>query len=386
METAALYIHIPWCVRKCPYCDFNSHQIPNTPKEGLPESVYLQALLWDFDNDIRCYGKRNISSVFIGGGTPSVMSPAFYKTLLAEIFNRVTKCTPDIEITMEANPGTVDAERFAGFRDAGINRLSLGVQSFDDQKLQVLGRIHGALDAKNAFLQARSAGFDNINIDIMHGLPKQTSNEALADLTQTIALEPAHISWYQLTLEPNTVFYKQRPPLPQENDLETIEQEGFAYLAQQGYQRYEISAFCKNGRQSTHNRNYWQFGDYYGIGAGAHGKLREPSKQQMVRMQKTRLPKDYLRQFGNLAQTPKVHEHTLTESDIVFEYMLNLSRLEEPIAKQHFEIQTGLPFALLEPKLLEASQRDLLRIDDQYFHITPLGRRFTNDLQALFLV
>lgn len=386
METAALYIHIPWCVRKCPYCDFNSHQLPNTPKEGLPESAYLQALLWDLDNDISRYGARSISSVFIGGGTPSVMSPAFYKTLLKEVFNRVPKCASNIEITLEANPGTVDAERFAGFRDAGINRLSLGVQSFDDEKLQVLGRIHGALDAKNAFLHARSAGFDNINIDIMHGLPKQTPSEALADLAQTIALEPEHISWYQLTLEPNTVFYKQRPPLPQENELESIEQEGFAYLARQGYQRYEISAFCKTGRQSVHNRNYWQFGDYYGIGAGAHGKLLVPQRQQVVRTQKTRLPKDYLRQFGDRSHIPKAHEHVLSPSDTVFEYMLNLTRLEEPISKQHFEIQTGLPFALLQPKLIEAAQKGLLHIDEEHFNITTLGRRFTNDLQALFLV
>jgi len=287
----ALYLHVPWCVRKCPYCDFNSHEAA----AGLPEAEYVTALLADLDHDLATLPDlvqgRAVSSVFIGGGTPSLFSAAAYERLFDGLRARLPFAA-DVEITLEANPGTVEQEKFRGYRALGINRLSIGVQSFAPDKLVALGRIHGRDEALHAAQAARAAGFDNFNLDLMHGLPGQTLEEALADIDQAIALGPTHLSWYQLTIEPNTVFYRDPPVLPEDDTLWAIQEAGQARLAAAGLQQYEVSAYAQAGRECRHNRNYWEFGDYLALGAGAHGKLTREGG--VWRYQKTRLPRDYL--------------------------------------------------------------------------------------------
>lgn len=371
----ALYIHIPWCIRKCPYCDFNSHKSPDT----LPERAYINALLADFRQDLTYFPPRTIESIFIGGGTPSLLSAEAYAQLLTELQQLVT-FSRDIEITLEANPGTVEQQRFHDYRHLGINRLSLGIQSFNPEQLKKLGRIHDDKQAHHAIETARRAGFDNLNIDIMHSLPNQTIAEGLDDLTQALYYQPEHLSWYQLTLEPNTVFYKQRPTLPSEEENDELEQAGFKHLQTEGYERYEISAFSKPGKTSRHNLNYWLYGDYYGIGAGAHGKITLDDGT-IYRTHKQRQPNDYLNKekpflAGNELILPK---------ELPFEFMLNATRLECPIPYSLFTERTHLPFSHLQTKLNEAQAKGLIHQSETTWQVTDLGRRYTNNLQELFL-
>lgn len=376
MIPTALYIHIPWCIQKCPYCDFNSHKSP----EHLPEKPYIDTLLNDLKRDIECYGTREIISIFIGGGTPSLLDGASYHYLLTSI-HTLLPFAKNIEITLEANPGTVEQHRFNDYRQAGINRLSIGIQSFQPHQLKRLGRIHDSQQAHLAIDAAKKAGFDNFNLDLMHGLPQQTIDEAILDLNTALAHEPTHLSWYQLTIEPNTVFYKKPPVLPHDDLIAEMEDTGFALLDRHGYSRYEISAFAKPDRESRHNLNYWVFGDYYGIGAGAHGKLTHLETHQIIRTQKQRQPKDYLDpQKSLLAQT-----HDVQDDERIFEFMLNTTRLNQPITTSLFEERTGLPRDRIELKLDTAVQKGLLKYNETGWQITTLGRRFTNDLQTLFL-
>ncbi len=373
----SLYIHIPWCIRKCPYCDFNSHKSP----DHLPEIAYVHALIADLSLDLQRFPSNHIDSIFIGGGTPSLFSAEAFDVLLNGL-RRHLHFADDIEITLEANPGTVEQQRFTDYRGLGINRLSLGIQSFNALHLKALGRIHDDQQAHRAIHSARQAGFDNINLDIMHGLPNQSIAEGLDDLRTALSYEPEHLSWYQLTIEPNTVFYKQRPTLPTEDDADDLEQEGFAYLDQQGFKRYEISAFCRKDKPSRHNLNYWLFGDYLGIGAGAHGKLTTTGNHQSIyRTRKQRQPTDYLNPNKPfLAAIDEVNPEAL-----VFEFMLNTTRLEQAIPNALFTERTGLDFDTLKPKLQTAEAQGLLHLKDTHWQITPFGRQYTNDLQGIFL-
>lgn len=376
MLSAALYVHVPWCIRKCPYCDFNSHKSP----EHLPEMDYIKALLTDLKQDLAQFPGKKLTSIFIGGGTPSLLSPEAYERFFFEL-NQLLPFSQKIEITLEANPGTVEQQRFADYRALGINRLSLGIQSFNPNHLKTLGRIHDDTQAHQAIESARGAGFDNINLDIMHGLPNQSLKEGLFDLKTALSYHPEHLSWYQLTIEPNTIFYKTKPVLPPEEIMLALEEEGFAQLNQSGYQRYEISAFCKPGHASEHNLNYWLFGDYYGIGAGAHGKLTCNRSKTVQRTRKYRQPIDYLAQDKSFsAGTNQVSKEAL-----IFEFMLNTTRLEKPIDYTLFTERTGLDFKALAPKLTLAQKKGLIRLTKLNWQVTPLGRQYTNDLQALFL-
>ena len=374
MQPLSLYIHIPWCIRKCPYCDFNSHKSP----QNLPEQQYTLALLADLQADLTHLPPREISSIFIGGGTPSLFSSAAYDTLFSEL-KKMLPFAKDIEITLEANPGAVDQQRFVEYRQLGINRLSLGIQSFNPTHLKELGRIHDDQQAHQAIHAARNAGFTNLNIDIMHGLPNQSIEQGLADLQTATDHEPEHLSWYQLTIEPNTVFYKKPPPLPTEDECSILEEQGFELLAQAGYARYEISAFAKPQKQAQHNLNYWLFGDYYGIGAGAHGKLT--TKQGMLRTHKHRQPKDYL----NPDKAYLAGSELINEEELVFEFMLNATRLEQKIPLALFTSRTGLDLSKLLPKLTLAESKQLVLVTDKDWQVSALGRRFTNDLQAIFI-
>lgn len=376
MLPLSLYIHIPWCIRKCPYCDFNSHKSPDT----LPEDEYIDALLADFSSDLIHVPQRRIHSIFIGGGTPSLLSASAFERLFNGLRQQVA-FEDNIEITLEANPGTVEQGRFTDYRALGINRLSLGIQSFNASHLKALGRIHDDQQAHRAIDSARQAGFDNLNLDIMHGLPTQTISEGLDDLRTALSYEPEHLSWYQLTIEPNTVFYKKRPPLPTDDDAFNLEEEGFAMLDNHGFEHYEISAFCKNKKRSKHNMNYWLFGDYLGIGAGAHGKLTNMKTQNVIRTRKQRLPKDYLNQHKSVMADIQ----TLDQKTLMFEWMLNTTRLQDPIPYILFSERTGLRVNQLEPMLLIAQSKGLITLNNDHWQVTPLGRRYTNDLQTIFL-
>ncbi|WP_454785471.1 radical SAM family heme chaperone HemW [Legionella sp. WA2024007413] len=374
MIPLSLYIHIPWCIRKCPYCDFNSHKSP----ESLPEQNYVQALIADLKTDLEHFEAGDICSIFIGGGTPSLFSAQAYDTLFTEL-RRLLSFAEDIEITLEANPGTVEQQRFTEYRHIGINRLSLGIQSFNPEHLNTLGRIHDAQQAHRAIESARNAGFNNLNLDIMHGLPKQSVAQGIEDLKTAIAHQPEHLSWYQLTIEPNTVFYKEKPPLPSEDDAWHLEEEGLALLKESGFERYEISAFAQSTRQARHNLNYWLFGDYLGIGAGAHGKIT--TSEGILRTRKHRQPKEYLD-----SNKPFLASRDLvTPQDLLFEFMLNTTRLEQPIPLELFAQTTGRPLSALLSKLKIAEQKKLITLTDAHWQVTAFGRRYTNDLQALFL-
>ncbi|MBA2655775.1 MAG: radical SAM family heme chaperone HemW [Tatlockia sp.] len=376
MLPTSLYIHIPWCIRKCPYCDFNSHKSPTS----LPEQEYINALLADFKNDLNYFPAREINTIFIGGGTPSLFSAEAYELLFAEL-QQLVSFKPNIEITMEANPGTVEQHRFNAYRRLGINRLSLGIQSFNAHHLKVLGRIHDDQQAHRAIEAARLAGFENLNIDLMHGLPGQSLAQGLADLNTALTYQPEHLSWYQLTIEPNTLFYKQRPSLPNEDETSELEEQGLSILETRGYLRYEISAFCKPDKAAIHNMNYWQFGDYFGIGAGAHSKISCPKTKAIYRCRKQRQPVDYLNPDKDFIAAKEL----VNSEDLLFEFMLNLSRLEQEIPKQLFQDRTGLAFEKLEPKLLKAAKTGLIKINATSWQITPFGRRYTNNLQEVFL-
>lgn len=368
----SLYVHIPWCVRKCPYCDFNSHARPPV----WDEAGYVTALLADLDRELPLAGGREIRTVFIGGGTPSLFSAQSISDLLDGLAAR-SVLNQDAEITLEANPGTLEAGRYRGYRKAGVNRLSLGVQSLNDECLQALGRIHSAADARAAFASARAAGFDNINIDLMHGLPAQTLAEAMLDLHAVFELQPEHLSWYQLTLEPNTPFHHRPPPLPDDDALADITEHGQALLAQAGYGQYEISAYARAGRRCRHNLNYWAFGDYLGIGAGAHAKLTQ-ADGRILRRSKSRGPQEYRR--GNYLST----EIAVPRHERALEFMLNALRLNEGVAAELFHARTGLPCAEIAAPLAIARARGLMEPGPTRLAASELGRRFLNELLILF--
>ena len=375
----SLYIHLPWCVRKCPYCDFNSHAV----KDELPEQAYSAALIADLKQDlIFIDSQRTIQSIFIGGGTPSLFSPQVIADLLTTITQHLN-FADNIEITLEANPGTVEQERFTGFRQAGINRLSLGIQSLNDAHLHKLGRIHGRREALNAIEAAYNAGFDNINIDLMFGLPEQTVAQAMTDLEQAIALQPSHISHYQLTLEPNTLFYKYPPTLPDDDTTWAMQQQCQQQLAHSGYQHYEISAYAQPKQRCWHNLNYWQFGDYLGIGAGAHGKLTDETSGKVRRLWKIKHPQAYLKQTNSIHRLGG--NTILSNEDMLFEFMLNALRLIDGIPIRLFGERTRQSLDSLNPALELAQQRELINITDTHITTTDLGQQFLNDLQALFL-
>jgi oxygen-independent coproporphyrinogen-3 oxidase len=371
----SLYIHVPWCVRKCPYCDFNSH----AQQGALPEREYLDALLADLDLDLAAVQGRPLQSIFFGGGTPSLLAPAIIGAILDGVAARIG-FTADIEITLEANPGTVEQERFHGLRAAGVNRLALGIQSLNPRHLLALGRIHDRAQALGAVAQARRAGFDNINLDLMHGLPEQSVADAVADLRQAIELAPEHLSWYQLTIEPNTEFYKRPPPLPPDDTLAAIQEHGATALAAAGYRQYEVSAFSRPGRQARHNCNYWLFGDYLGIGAGAHGKLSRLDGG-IERTRKTRLPKDYLAGGGRGDRNAE----PIASGDLPFEFMINALRLHAGFPRALYTERTGLPWASAAAGVEALIARGLLRADADTIAPTALGRRFLNDVLTEFL-
>lgn len=373
----SLYVHIPWCVRKCPYCDFNSHELHGE----LPAAAYVQALLRDLDASVEAR-LPPLQSVFIGGGTPSLLPGEDMARLLDGIRDRLA-LVADAEITLEANPGTVEAGRFHDYYSAGINRLSLGVQSFDNAQLARLGRIHDAAEAARAIAIAVQSGFDNFNIDLMFGLPQQSIDAALADLERAIAFEPTHISWYQLTIEPNTVFYKRPPLLPDDDRLWDMQQAGRALLKGAGYVQYEVSAYARADRQCRHNLNYWRFGDYLGIGAGAHGKLTDVEAGTIRRQARHRLPQAYLHKAGSNAVI--ADQRLLSEDDAVFEFMLNALRLTAGVPLSLFERHTGLAAGILQPALTAAQESRLLRRSVNRLQPSAHGRRFLNDLIAQFL-
>ena len=373
-----LYIHIPWCVRKCPYCDFNSHET----RGPVPERAYVDALLADLEQDLpRVWGRR-IASLFIGGGTPSLFSAEALDRLLSGLRARLP-LRPDLEVTLEANPGTVERGRFAEFRATGINRLSVGVQSFSDDQLRRLGRIHDRRDAFAAAEAAHAAGLTNFNLDLMFGLPDQTVEQALADVANAVALEPAHLSYYQLTIEPNTAFHHVPPLLPDDEASDAIQQWAQAELARQGFQRYEVSAYAREGRRCQHNLNYWEFGDYLGIGAGAHGKLSDPATGQIRRLWKLKHPRDYLEQAGTAAAIGG--DEPVRAIDLPVEFLMNALRLVEGVTAESFGERTGLSLDALEPALGQARACGLLEAAPQRLRPTALGLRFLNDVLQRFM-
>lgn len=382
----SIYVHLPWCVKKCPYCDFNSHvyQSATTP---LPEIEYLHALTLDLQENLKLYPdlkNRPIKSIFFGGGTPSLFSGKAIDNIL-KLLSQHFNFTADCEITLEANPGTVERKHFSAYRQAGVNRLSLGVQSFNPTHLKKLGRIHDGQEATQAIDIAREAGFENINLDIMYGLVNQTVAEAIEDLTLAFRYEPEHLSWYHLTLEPNTLFYKQRPSIPEDNVIQLIEQQGYDLLKQHNYKRYEISAYAKPLRQAAHNLNYWQFGDYLGLGAGAHSKITQDNV--IHRIIKHKHPKTYLDCAVN--QTTFIQElRQIADEDKPLEFMMNALRLIDGVSLATFEQTTGLTIQTIEKNLVKAKSLNLLQIDalSPRSNIKPSeqGLLFLNNLVNLF--
>lgn len=389
----SLYVHIPWCVRKCPYCDFNSHAL----RGELPQMEYVAALLRDLEQDLpRVYG-RSVRTVFLGGGTPSLFEPEHIDALLSGIRARIALAA-QAEITLEANPGTVELARFRGYRDAGITRLSIGIQSFDRDKLQALGRIHGRDEALAAAQAARAAGFDNFNLDLMYGLPGQTVDDSLADLALAFESGAPHLSLYQLTLEPNTLFHREPPRLPDEDMIAAMYAALLARTQQAGYQNYEVSAYAKPGAACSHNLNYWQYGDYLGIGAGAHAKITQPigdvpddspsvdgatPRIAIMRLWKVKQPQEFLNKAG--ARTAIGGETRVTAPEAAFEFMLNALRLTAGVPVELFTERTGVGMETIAAPLAAAEQRGLLARTTTHLVPTALGRQFLNDLVALFL-
>ena len=386
----ALYVHMPWCVRKCPYCDFNSHQL----KSASPPSEYIDALIRDFDSELPGLEGRRIDTVFFGGGTPSLFRPDEFARLLAALRQRIAFAT-DAEITLEANPGTVERGLFAGYRDAGINRVSLGAQSFVPSALERLGRIHTPEDTHRAVEELRGAGIDNFNLDLMYALPEQGLEQAVADVRTAVSLRPAHISYYQLTLEPGTVFHSRPPTLPDEDAAWVIQTECQRILAAEGFEQYEVSAYAKRGARCRHNLNYWLFGDYVGLGAGAHGKITARVPDRILRTEKPKQPRDYLGRLCALPAAPGSmppkcpsligERNFIAAADLPFEFMLNALRLNEGFAMRDFECRTGLPIRSVEPALRRAGDRGLIEAEAGRWRPTDVGARFLNDLQSSFL-
>jgi len=371
LPPVSLYIHYPWCVKKCPYCDFNSH-------EGDPQANYIAALIRDLDFDLKYLQNRQIHSIFIGGGTPSLMSVDDARELFKGLRERLS-IPKNIEITLEANPGTFDANKFAQFRELGINRLSIGVQSFNNKNLEFLGRIHNPEEAIQAIGEAQKVGFENINIDLMYGLKDQTTELCIKDLSCAIELQPNHISFYQLTLEANTLFAKYPPKLPTEDDIWEMGEKGASILENGGFEQYEISAYGKT--HSHHNINYWEFGDYIGIGAGAHGKITDIKAKKVFRTLKSKSPRDYLNQFQRNGSESSIK----IVDNITFEFMLNSLRLKDGFNVELFETRTGQPFKVLSSKLDKAVDLGLIQIQKKWIKPTKKGFNLLNELQEIFL-
>ncbi|MEZ9235338.1 radical SAM family heme chaperone HemW [Shewanella sp. 10N.286.52.A9] len=371
----SLYIHIPWCVQKCPYCDFNSHG-----QHGeLPQQQYVDALLADLSLDLHYVQGRKLHSIFIGGGTPSLFEASQIKRILEAAKSQIG-FEDDIEITMEANPGTLEHDDFAAYQAAGVTRLSIGVQSFSKDKLNLLGRIHDENEAVTAANTASNAGYQSFNLDLMHGLPNQSFDEAMADIDTAANLMPPHLSWYQLTIEPNTLFHSKPPQLPDDENLWHIYEQGQKKLAQLGYEQYEISAYAKPGFQCRHNLNYWQFGDYLGIGCGAHGKITQVQQDTIIRTVKIKHPKGYLA-TDNFTFETSVVEH----EDRALEYLMNRLRLMTPIPKAEFEQRTGLSHTVLNDGMKKSIERDLLIDSSTHWQLTTKGHMFVNDLLSQFI-
>jgi putative oxygen-independent coproporphyrinogen III oxidase len=374
----SLYIHIPWCVQKCPYCDFNSH---GQKGQVLPETEYVSHLLDDLTEDAKLVGDRAIHSIFIGGGTPSLFSAQAIRTLLDGVKKRVNLLV-DAEITMEANPGTVESQRFADYVKAGITRISIGVQSFQPEKLAALGRIHDENQALNAVKLAKNIDLNSFNLDLMHGLPKQSLEDAMFDLNSAITQQPPHLSWYQLTIEPNTQFHSKPPKLPEDELLWDIQERGDELLKQAGFEQYEISAYSQVGQQCQHNLNYWRFGDYLGIGCGAHGKITLANKNQIVRTVKVKHPKGYM----DLTRSYMSDKKVVPSEDLPFEFFMNRFRLLEPCPKSDYSDFTGLAMDDSTKKNLQiALNRGLLVESVDEWRVTPLGRRYLNTLLEMMV-
>ncbi|MDO3721746.1 radical SAM family heme chaperone HemW [Marinobacter sp. chi1] len=369
----SLYIHVPWCVRKCPYCDFNSHAI----RGDIPEVDYLNALIEDLEQDLTFCKDREIQTIFIGGGTPSLMSGGFYQNLFRALKARLAIAS-DAEITLEANPGTLEQGRFEAFRESGINRLSIGVQSFKPEHLTQLGRIHTREGAHTAIHAARQAGFDNFNIDLMHGLPGQTPTDALADLEAALSHQPPHLSWYQLTIEPNTEFFSRPPTLPDDEHLWEIYRQGAEFLHSHGFKDYEVSAWSRPGMASRHNLNYWTFGDYLALGAGAHGKISLPDGS-IRRYWKTRQPDAYLNRIGSRT----AGSEAIAPADRPLEFLMNALRLTEGVEERLFAERTGFPLSSVEKTINELRDEQLLA--PSRLQTTELGQRYLNSLLERFL-
>ncbi len=375
----SLYVHLPWCVRKCPYCDFNSHALPIT---GIPETSYLAALLGDLDFAARGAGGREIVSVFFGGGTPSLFSADAVAAVLART-RELLPVAGDVEVTLEANPGTVEHGTFAAYRDAGVNRVSLGAQSFDDRCLAALGRIHASDEIVAAVAELRAAGIDNFNLDLMYGLPQQAPEGARRDVERALALEPAHISHYNLTLEPGTAFERRPPQLPDEESVYEMQSSCQQLLADAGYRQYEVSAYARPTRRCRHNLNYWKFGDYLGIGAGAHGKLTDATGGRVIRTERVRQPGRYMAALH--AEDRVVLQRAVADGDLAFEFCLNALRLVEGFDEPTFEARTGRSWATVTSVAAACGQGLLERTEAGHWAATAQGRLFLNDLQAMFL-
>ena len=374
----SLYIHIPWCVQKCPYCDFNSH---GQKQQVLPETEYVSHLLDDLTEDVKLVGNRAIHSIFIGGGTPSLFSPQAIHTLLKGVKKRVNLLA-DAEITMEANPGTVESQRFGDYVKAGITRISIGIQSFQPEKLTALGRIHDENQALKATKLAKSIGLNSFNLDLMHGLPKQSLEDAMFDLNTAITQQPPHLSWYQLTIEPNTQFHSKPPKLPEDELLWDIQEQGDELLRRAGFEQYEISAYSQAGQQCQHNLNYWRFGDYLGVGCGAHGKITLANENKIIRTVKVKHPKGYM----DLTRSYTSEKKVVPKQDLPFEFFMNRFRLLEPCPKSDYEDFTGMPLDNATKHNLEtAITRGLLVESSNEWQVTPLGRRYLNTLLEMMV-
>jgi putative oxygen-independent coproporphyrinogen III oxidase len=374
----SLYIHVPWCVRKCPYCDFNSHKSPET----LPENDYIDALIRDLEQEVPTIWGRTIQTIFIGGGTPSLFSAEAYDRLFSSL-RALLPISHNAEITLEANPGTFEQQRFADYLSLGINRLSIGIQSFNNESLQALGRIHDSQQAIKAVETAHKVGFENFNLDLMFGLPHQTEKAARNDIETAIALEPTHLSYYQLTIEPNTLFHQQPPTLPDDDPIIDWQIDSQHRLAKAGYEQYEVSAYAKDKKQCQHNVNYWRFGDYLGIGAGAHGKISDAAQQSITRRSKQKQPQAYIDSAGT--EKSILTNEIISSRDIGFEFMLNALRLTEGFPTPLFYQHAGLPISHIDKALQQAEQLELITWDIHRICPTDKGQRYLNSLIELFL-